>query len=108
MMNLETAKTIVANWDKPLIRQLFWYLVIPAYVEIQRAEPHLFAYCNAKGWPYRWLAVVQTAVASLGLVLVDSVFSGLLALLGQLFAAYFVVMYGVWALAYWSMKMPHT
>jgi hypothetical protein len=105
-MNLEAAKTIVNNWDKPLIRQLFWYLVIPAYVEIQRAEPSLFAYHNTHGWPYRWLTLLLTMLALLLLLLVDTVLSGPMALLGKLLCAYFVVMYGVWALAYWSMKMP--
>ncbi|QZA76573.1 hypothetical protein K4H28_09530 [Deefgea tanakiae] len=106
MMNLETAKTIVANWDKPLIRQLFWYLVIPAYVEIQRAEPSHFVYHNQHGWSYRWLTLLQSMLALLMLLVVDTALSGTLAVLGQLLCAYFMVMYGVWTLAYWSMKIP--
>ncbi|QKJ66776.1 hypothetical protein HQN60_08720 [Deefgea piscis] len=113
-MNLATAKTIVTHWDQPIIRQLFWYLIIPAYVEIQRADPATFAYRNAKGFAYRWLFLWQLVLSVLILMAVNTIsaswpsesLAGHLLLIVKLINAYFIAMYGVWALAYWSMKIP--
>lgn len=106
-MNLATAKTIIANWDKPLIRQIFWYLVIPAHVEVQQAEPLSYAYCNAQNIPYRWIYLVKflLALAAFGL---STFINGAptFMLLLQLASGYLIAMYGVWTLAYWSMKRP--
>jgi hypothetical protein len=106
-MNLATAKTIIANWDKPLIRQIFWYLVIPAHVAVQQAEPLTYAYCNAQRISYRLIYLIKFLLA-LGAFALTTLIDGAptLALLLQLASGYLIAMYGVWALAYWSMKQP--
>jgi hypothetical protein len=63
MINFESAQTIIANWDKPVIRQVFWYLVIPAHVTIQRAEPMTYSYYNSKKNPYRFVYLLKFLLA---------------------------------------------
>lgn len=106
-MNLATAKTIIANWDKPLIRQIFWYLVIPAHVAVQQAEPLTYAYCNAQQIPYRLIYLIKFLLA-LGAFALISLIDGAptLVLLLRLASGYLIAMYGIWTLAYWSMKQP--
>ncbi|MGL4994731.1 MAG: hypothetical protein ACRC6G_00995 [Deefgea sp.] len=106
-MNLETAKTIIANWDKPLIRQVFWYLVIPAHVTIQRAETMTYRYCNVKQIPYRLIYLLKFIFAVGLFVVVDRwVEASILSFFFKLGIGYFAAMYAVWVLAYWSMKKP--
>ena len=108
-MDLTTAKTILANWDKPLIRQIFWYLVIPAHVAVQQADPLTYAYCNAQKIPYR-LVYLGKFLLALGAFYLSSLIDSVptLALSLKLISGYLIAMYGVWALAYWSMKQPKT
>jgi fatty acid desaturase len=106
-MNLDTAKTIVANWDKPVIRQAFWYLLIPAMVEIQHAEPEKFSYFNAQRQSLRLLFLIKFATALVALFGWSQLPLPTMVLVGgQVILAYTCVMYFVWALAYWSMKIP--
>jgi hypothetical protein len=107
MINLESAKTIIANWDKPVIRQVFWYLVIPAHVTIQRAEQMTYSYCNAKKIPYRLVYLLKFLLTVGLFVAVDRwLEASMLSFLLKLSTGYFAVMYAIWALAYWSMKRP--
>ncbi len=105
-MNLATAKTIIQNWDKPLIRHIFWYLVIPAHVELQRAAPLTYAYRNAQHIPYRLIYFIQFLLAIGAFAMSDLLTESSLVLAVKIASAYCSVMYGVWTLAYWSMRRP--
>ncbi|WP_028451481.1 hypothetical protein [Chitinilyticum aquatile] len=107
-MKLETARMVVANWDTPLSRYFFWYLLIPARLEIQRAEPDRFAYRGWRQIPYRWLYLLRFALAAVLLAALGlPQFGGLpaiLLVLLKLVVFYDTALSLIWALAYWAMR----
>lgn len=113
-MDLATAHRVVANWDTPLSRYFFWYLVIPAKLVVQRADPADFSYTNRRNWPYRWLYLLRfflgvflfAAIGPLAAT-VGGLPAGLV-LPVSLLVFYDLMVSGVWALAYWAMRAPRS
>ncbi|QLG87099.1 hypothetical protein HQ393_01915 [Chitinibacter bivalviorum] len=110
-MNIERAQQIYRDWNSPLLRQFFWYLIIPATVEVQRHDPVHFNYGPPNRLPFRYRYLFQllaTMAMLVGLASLNPMLAwqGMWAL--KLYLIYASVVNGVWVLAYWSMKMPRS
>ncbi|MBE9608353.1 hypothetical protein [Chitinilyticum piscinae] len=110
-MDLATAHRVLASWDRPLPRYFFWYLLIPAALTVQRADPAHFNYLGAGGVRLRWWYLLRLLLAALLLIglaqpAVAVALPESLLLLVRLVVLHELALSLVSALAYWAMREP--